>query len=226
MLRFDVLTLFPDMIRHVADHSVLARAQQRGLFEVHVHDIRSSATDNHKTVDDTPYGGGAGMLLRVDIVAAALAVVPRVSERCAIVMTTPAGAPFVQGTANSWATDFDQIIILCGHYEGFDARIETLVTHQVSIGNFVLTGGELPALCMIDAVSRQIPGFLPDGAAHEESHSIIDPVSGEALLEYPHYTRPAEWNGLTVPEVLTSGNHAAIAAWRLEQARKKSTQTS
>ncbi len=225
-MRFDIITLFPDMLAEVLNISILKRAQADGHITVHLHNLRDFATDRHRTVDDTPYGGGAGMLLKVDVLVACLESVQsqlstiNASKRRTILLC-PQGARFTQETAETLASTYEQITLICGHYEGFDERIRSFVDAEISIGDFVLTGGELPALTIIDAVSRLVPGVITEASPEEESHSLIDPTTGNRLLEYPHYTRPADFRGQTVPEILLSGNHAAIAAWRLEQARQR-----
>lgn len=217
-MRFDILTLFPDVVQEVAASSILGRAQRAGAIEVHAHDIRAVATDAHKTVDDTPYGGGPGMLLRVDILVAALEKLQteldtqRVGTRRRTIALTPSKQVFSQAVATRLATDYDQITLVAGHYEGFDARFFHYVDETLSLGSFVLTGGELPALTVVDAVARLVPGVLGhDTSADEESYTFAD---NPELLEYPQYTRPAEFRGEGIPEVLMSGNHAAIAIWR------------
>ena len=220
-MRFDIITLFPETIEAVLGHSILKRAQSAGHLEVHTHNLRNFATDAHKTVDDTPYGGGAGMLLKVDVMDACLqAVAAEVAhiERRRSFLLCPQGERFTQPIAEQLAESYDQITLVCGHYEGFDERIRGLVDGQLSLGDFVLTGGELPALTIVDAISRLIPGVLAESSPEEESFSMRD-TDGTPLLEYPHYTRPVEYNGERVPDILLSGNHAAIAKWRLEQAR-------
>ncbi|MCC2631676.1 MAG: tRNA (guanine-N1)-methyltransferase [Patescibacteria group bacterium] len=228
-MRFDVLTLFPEIIQGSLEASILKRAQNKGLLEVHFHNIRDAASDKHKMVDDTPYGGGAGMVLKVDVVDAALQQVLQLPElqqidpsRRKIIMLTPQGVRFRQSIAKQLATDYEHIIFLCGHYEGFDERIRSLVDAELSIGDFVLTGGELPAAMVIDAISRLLPEVIREESPEEESFGLTD-EKGNLLLEYPHYTRPLEYNGQKVPDVLLSGNHAAIKAWRLEQAKLKTT---
>jgi tRNA (guanine37-N1)-methyltransferase len=226
-VRFDVLTLFPDLFPGVLGHSILLRAQNSGQLEVHIHDIRAVTTDKHKSVDDTPYGGGAGMLLRVDILNKALQAVLEQPEVAAIpqekrrsILLCPQGQVLTQAVAQEH-THYEQITLICGHYEGFDERIRSLVDAEMSIGNYVLTGGELPALVIIDCLTRLLPGVIHSDSPDEESHTILDPITGQPLLEYPHYTRPLEYNGETVPEILRSGNHEAIRQWRLEQARER-----
>lgn len=212
-MRFDVLTLHPDMVRAPLMGSVLGRAVEAGAFELGVHDIREHATDRHRTVDDSPYGGGAGMVMKVDVVADALDSVRRPDSR--VLLMTPTGAPFTQVTAERLAAAGQPLILLCGHYEGIDARIETLVDEEISLGDFVVTGGEIAAVAIVDAVARLLPGVLGNAeSAGDESFT-------SGLLEYPQYTRPRVWRGLEVPEVLLSGHHARIAAWRREQAEAR-----
>lgn len=210
--RYDVLTLHPDMVRPMLLGSVLGRAVQAGILEVGVHDIRDHATNRHRTVDDTPYGGGAGMVLKVDVVAAALEAVRRPESH--VILTSPAGTPFDQGVAERLASH-EHLVLVCGHYEGIDARVETLVDEEISLGDFVLTGGEIAAVAIVDAVARLVPGVLGNEA------SAADESFTSGLLEYPQYTRPRVWRGLEVPEVLLSGHHARIAAWRREQAEAR-----
>ncbi|MBU6389346.1 tRNA (guanosine(37)-N1)-methyltransferase TrmD [Patescibacteria group bacterium] len=226
-MRYDIITLFPDMLQGPLEASILKRAQAAGQVEVHIHNMRDSATDHHKTVDDTPYGGGAGMVLKVDIMDACLKAVlaePEVAaiapERRRIILLTPQGKRFRQGVARHIAERYDQITLICGHYEGFDERIRSLVDAELSIGDFVLTGGELPALVVVDAVTRLLPSVIREESPEEESFSLTA-ETGETLLEYPQYTRPPVFNGQAVPEVLLSGHHAEIKKWRLEQARMK-----
>lgn len=210
--RFDVLTLHPEMIRATLLSSVIGRAVDRGVIAVGVHDIRDQATDRHRTVDDTPYGGGAGMVLKVDVVARALDAVRTLDAH--VVLTSPGGERFTQAHARAWAA-MPHIVVLCGHYEGIDARIASRVDQELSIGDFVLTGGELAAAAMVDAAARLVPGVLGNEA------SPADESFADDLLEYPQYTRPRAFEGEEVPEVLLSGHHERIAAWRLAQARAR-----
>lgn len=224
-MRFDILTLFPEMFTEVLATSILKRAQESGALEVHLHDIRAVAKDSNKTVDDTPYGGGAGMVLKVDIVAASLQQLESKlshlpQERRRTVMLCAQGKRFRQPLAHQLSQNYDQITLLCGHYEGFDERIRALVDIEISIGDFVLTGGELPAMVIIDAITRLLPSVIKETSPEEESFSLHD-EEGNELLEYPQYTRPLEFKGQKVPEVLLSGNHAEIAKWRLEQAKER-----
>lgn len=210
-MEFDVFTLLPEVFPPYLESSILQRARQRGLIEVRVHNIRDWAADKHHVTDDEPYGGGGGMVMKVEPVFAAVEAVLGSSSAAPLILLTPQGRVFTQAVAAELAA-YPRLALLCGRYEGVDERIrEHLVTDEISIGDYVLTGGELPALVLIDAVSRLLPGVLgdPDGAA-DDSHA-------SGLLEYPHYTRPPEFRGWRVPEVLLSGNHAEIAKWRREQ---------
>jgi tRNA (guanine37-N1)-methyltransferase len=211
-MRFDVFTLFPEVFEPYLQTSILQRALQRGLVEVKVHNIRDATTDRHHVTDDEPYGGGGGMVMKPEPIFAAVEGVLGSPPGCPVILLTPQGRVFTQGVAQEFA-QHPHLALLCGRYEGVDERVrEYLVTDQVSIGDYVLSGGELPALVVIDAVARLIPGVLgdPDGA-WDDSHA-------SGLLEYPHYTRPPEFRGWQVPEVLLSGDHGRIARWRREQA--------
>ena len=211
-MRFDVFTLFPEVFEPYLQTSILQRALQRGLVEVKVHNIRDATTDRHHVTDDEPYGGGGGMVMKPEPIFAAVEGVLGSPPGCPVILLTPQGRVFTQGVAQEFA-QHPHLALLCGRYEGVDERVrEYLVTDQVSIGDYVLSGGELPALVVIDAVARLIPGVLgdPDGA-WDDSHA-------SGLLEYPHYTRPPEFRGWQVPEVLLSGDHWRIARWRREQA--------
>ena len=210
-MRFDVLTLFPELIQSHLDFSIMKRAKEDGVIEVNTINPRDYTLDKHKKVDDTPYGGGAGMVLAPQPYVDAYDAVNKISNSITIMMT-PQGEPFTHEISKELAK-YDQVIILCGHYEGFDERIREIIKpREISIGEFVLTGGELPALCVIDSVSINIEGTLGKiESAHDDSFA-------DGLLEYPHYTRPQEYKGLTVPEVLRSGDHAKIDKWRRERA--------
>lgn len=212
MPRFDVLTLHPEMIRATLLTSVIGRAVDRGVVGVGVHDIRDHATDRHRTADDTPYGGGAGMVLKVDVVARALDAVVR--EDSHVVMTSPAGRRFDQAVARELAAR-DHVVFLCGHYEGIDARVGSRIDERLSLGDFVLTGGEIAAAAMVDAAARLVPGVLGNAA------SAVEESFADGLLEHPHFTRPLSWEGLEVPDVLRSGHHGRVADWRLAQARAR-----
>ncbi len=211
-MRFDIFTLFPEVCAPYLQASMLGRAQQNGLIAVGLHDIRSWTTDRHHVTDDAPYGGGGGMVMKAEPVFTAVEAVLGSPPVCPVVLLTPQGRTFTQAVAMEFAR-LPHLALLCGHYEGIDERIrQHLVTDEISVGDYVLTGGELPALIVLDAVSRLIPGVLgdPDGAQDDSFAS--------GLLEYPHYTRPVSFRGWNVPEVLLSGNHAQIARWRREQA--------
>lgn len=214
-MRFTVYTLFPGLVTPYLEEALLARAVREGIVGVEVRDLRRFAGNRTGRVDDAPYGGGAGMVVRVDVAAAAIdeaaADDPPPDE---VVLLTPAGERLTQGLVTELATK-RHVCLLAARYEGFDARVESLVTREVSIGDFVLMGGELPALCVIEAVTRLLPGALGD----EESHRQDSFASG--LLDYPEYTRPAEFRGLGVPEVLLSGHHGNVAAWRRREALRR-----
>lgn len=217
-MRFDIMTLFPEMVQTVLGESILGRAERAGCIEVHTHQIRDYSEDKHRRVDDTPYGGGMGMLMSPPPIWNCYCAVRSqldeagVSTRRRVIYLSPAGAVLTQEKAAQLAADYDALILLCGHYEGVDRRvIDAVADEEISIGDYVLTGGELPACVLVDTVSRLIPGVLADAECFEKE-SI---ASG--LLEYPQYTRPYEWRGVKVPDVLISGDHAKVDAWRLEQ---------
>jgi tRNA (guanine37-N1)-methyltransferase len=228
-MEFDVFTLLPEVYHPYLDSSILQRARQRGLIDVHVHNIRDWSTDKHHVTDDEPYGGGGGMVMKVEPVFAAVESVfgfldplegtgglgTAPESGCPIILLTPQGRVFTQKIALELAQHL-HLALICGRYEGVDERIrQHLATDEISIGDYVLTGGELPALILIDAVSRLLPGVLgdPDGP-FDDSHA-------SGLLEYPHYTRPPEYHGWGVPEILLSGDHGKIAKWRREQSLRR-----
>ena len=215
-MRFDVMTLFPDMIRSVADESIIGRAQDAGLIEVCVHNIRDFTKDKHRKVDDTPYGGGMGMLMSVQpIVDCYKSFCDVLPEKRRVIYLSPKGSVFNHRKALE-LSEYDSLVFLCGHYEGIDERVEELIIdEQISIGDFVLTGGELPALTIIDAVSRLVPGVLPDSVCYE------DESIASGLLEYPQYTKPYDYDGKKVPEVLLGGNHEDIRKWRRKEALRQ-----
>ena len=212
-MKIDVLTLFPAMFAGPLDESIVMRARRTGLLDLKIHNLRDYAHDRHKTVDDRPFGGGPGMLLKPEPIFEAVAHLAR--EQTRVILLSPAGRVFTQAIARELA-QLDDLLMITGHYEGFDERIrEQLADDELSIGDYVLTNGALPAMVIIDAVTRLLPGALGDDeSVHEESFS-------RGLLEYPQYTRPAEFRGLKVPEVLLSGNHAEIAKWRAEYSRQR-----
>ena len=214
-MRFDILTLFPAMFQGPMTESILKRARERGLLSVHLHDIRDYATDKHRTVDDTPYGGGGGMVMRVGPLVAAIEDVRGEDADAPVILLTPQGRTFTQNVAQELA-QHRRLILVCGRYEGVDERVRQLaITDEISVGDYVLTGGELAAMIIVDAVARLIPGVLgARWAAEEDSHAM-------GLLEYPHYTRPPEFRGLRVPDVLLSGDHGAVERWRREQAIRR-----
>lgn len=212
-MKIDVLTLFPAMFAGPLDESIIKRARQAGLLELQLHQLRDWTHDRHKTVDDRPFGGGPGMLLKPEPIFEAVESLMR--EKTRVVLMSPAGRKFDQTIARELAQQ-EHLLIVTGHYEGFDERIrEGLADDELSIGDYVLTNGALPAMVVIDTVTRLLPGVLGDDASStEESFS-------HGLLEYPQWTRPAEFRGMKVPDVLVSGNHAEIAKWRVEQAKKR-----
>lgn len=212
-MRFDVLTLFPEMVEGPLRASIIGRALEAGHLELGVRDIRMHGLGRHRTVDDAPFGGGSGMVMRVDVLDAAISEVRRPDSH--VVLLDPSGGRFDQRMAERFAT-LPHLVLVCGHYEGFDARVrEHLVDEAVSIGDYVLTGGEYAATAIVDAVARLLPNVLGNAfSAAEESFS-------SGLLEYPHYTRPRTYRGWEVPEILLSGDHGKVAAWRFEQARAR-----
>lgn len=207
-LTFSFLTLFPELLAPFADEAIVGKARARGLVDVNLVNLRDFAGNRHRKVDDTPYGGGAGMVIRVDVAERALASLPAADE---VILFSPAGERFTQAVAEELAAR-RHLVFLCGRYEGFDARTEGLVTRELSIGDFVMMGGEAAAACVLEAVARLVPGVIGDPQSHQ-----ADSFSS-GLLDYPEFTRPPEWQGQTVPDVLLGGNHGAVAAWRREQA--------
>lgn len=222
MLRFDIVTIFPEFFREAFDYGIIRRARTAELVEIKAHDLRAWTTDKHHSVDDRPFGGGAGMVFKPEPVFAAVGELTGTSERAnyssatRVVLLSPQGRVFTQQLAQDFATTATHVVLICGRYEGVDERVvEALVTDEVSIGDYVLSGGEPAALVVIDAVVRLLPGALgSETSAVHESFS-------EGLLDYPHYTRPPELRGLKVPDILLTGNHVEIARWRREQALRK-----
>ncbi|WIB25238.1 tRNA (guanosine(37)-N1)-methyltransferase TrmD [Curtobacterium sp. MCSS17_015] len=213
-MRIDIVTIFPEFFG-VLDVSLLGRARQGGLLDLHVHDLRSWTTDRHRTVDDTPYGGGAGMVMKPEPWAQALDALLRPDGSSTLVVPTPAGTPFRQTIARSLA-EHEHLVFACGRYEGIDARVfEWAATRstvvELSLGDYVLNGGEVAAMAMIEAVGRLVPGVVGN------PESLVEESHEDGLLEYPSYTKPASWRGLDVPDVLLSGHHARVASWRHEQ---------
>jgi tRNA (guanine37-N1)-methyltransferase len=216
-MKFDVLTLFPAMIDSPFAGSILGKAVEKGLIHIAAHNLRDWAEGRHKVTDDAPYGGGDGMVMKPEPVARALSQLKANAPGARVLLMTPQGAPFRQSDAQALSRE-EGLIFVCGRYEGFDERIRYMVDAEYSLGDFVLTGGELAAMVMIDAVSRLLPGVLGS------SGSALGDSFADGLLEYPHYTRPVEFEGRRVPEVLLSGNHAEIARWRRRQQLKRTLQ--
>jgi tRNA (guanine37-N1)-methyltransferase len=212
---FDILTLFPEMFQSPLGSSLLKKAREKGLIQVNLHNIRDYARGKHRMTDDYPYGGGAGMVMKVEPVAEAVDALLHEGVRAHVVLLTPQGEPFSQKLAGELA-GHSRIVLICGHYEGVDERVrEHLVDREVSIGDYVLTGGEFPAMVVVDAVSRLVPGVLGNMAStSSESHA-------EDLLEWPQYTRPSEYRGWKVPEVLLTGNHRNIEEWRRRESLRR-----
>jgi tRNA (guanine37-N1)-methyltransferase len=212
-MKIDVLTLFPAMFAGPLDESIIKRARNKGLLDLNVHDLRQWTHDRHKTVDDRPFGGGPGMLMKPEPIFEAVESLRR--EQTKVILLSPGGRKFGQSIARELAEQKD-LLLVTGHYEGFDERVrEALADDELSIGDYVLTNGALPAMVVIDAVTRLLPGVLgDDDSSRDESFS-------QGLLEYPQYTRPAEFRGMKVPDVLVSGNHAEIEKWRREQAKAR-----
>lgn len=215
-MRFDILTLFPEMVENVLSQSIIGRAAEAGHIEFHAHNIRDYSHDKHRRVDDTPYGGGMGMLMRPDpVVECHEAVTAQLEgKRIHTVYMSPQGRVLTQKKARQ-LLEYDALVILCGHYEGIDRRaIELVADEEISIGDYVLTGGELPACILVDCVARMIDGVLADPECFEQESVAC------GMLEYPQYTRPVEYRGMRVPEVLLRGNHGEIEKWRFEEARE------
>jgi tRNA (guanine37-N1)-methyltransferase len=210
-LEVDIVTLFPAMLEGPLAASIPARIQERGLAEIRIHDLREWGLGRHRSVDDQPYGGGAGMIIRPEPVASALAALRRPAST--VILLDPAGEPFRQARAQDLATH-DHLILLCPRYEGVDERIRAMVDLELSIGDYVLTGGELPALVVVDAILRLLPGAIDAESTLEESFA-------DGLLEYPQYTRPAKFEGTGVPPILTSGDHGAVRRWRHREAIRR-----
>jgi tRNA (guanine37-N1)-methyltransferase len=213
-MRIDILSLFPKIAESVLSESIIGKAQQRALVDIRSHNLRDWAFDKHRTTDDTPYGGGQGMVLKCEPLFAAVEALR--SPEARVVLLSPAGMPFKQAVAQRFATECRHLIFVCGHYEGIDQRaVDLLEDEEWSIGDYVLTNGALAAAVMVDAIVRLLPEVLGD-----DTSALEDSFSG-GLLEFPHYTRPVEFQGRRVPDVLLSGNHAAIAEWRHQQALEK-----
>lgn len=210
-MRIDVLTLFPELFEPLFASSILGRAQQRGLLDLRATDIRSFASDRHRTVDDTPYGGGPGMVLRPDVLVRAIESVRGTDAH--VVLLTPVGTPFTQAVARDLATR-PHLVLVAGHYEGYDERVTTCVDRETSLGDFVLMGGEAAAWALVEATARLVPGVILEDSARSESFE-------DGILEAPQYTRPAEFRGMHVPEVLLTGDHEAIRRYRRREALRR-----
>lgn len=216
-MKFDILTIFPEMLEGPLTASILGKAADKGLIEINLHNLRDWAQGKHQVTDDTPYGGGDGMVMKVEPVAAALSELRQMRPGSRVLLMSPQGKTFQQDDAERFSRE-SGLIFVCGRYEGYDERIRSLVDEEVSLGDFVLTGGELAAATILDATARLVPGVL--GAAG----SALGDSFSDGLLEYPQYTRPAEFNGVRVPEVLTSGNHQRIASWRRREQLRRTLQ--
>ena len=216
-MRLDVVSLAPEALAPLLGLGVIGRAFEAGIAALHTHNPREFATDKYRKVDDVPYGGGAGMVLKPEPLFAAVEAIPVLPRRRTLLMS-PQGKVLEQGDLRRWAAGYDQLVLLCGHYEGFDERIRSLADEEVSLGDFVLTGGELPAAVIVNGVVRLLPGTVGTASClDDESHSA-------GLLEHPHYTRPATFRGMAVPEVLRSGDHGAIERWRAQQQQQRTLQ--
>ena len=213
-MRFDIVTPFPDFFTSALSSGLLGKALAKQIAQVNLVNPRDFTTDKHHKVDDEPYGGGVGMLMKPEPIFAAVESLP-ILPRCEVILTTPQGQTMNQPLLRELVTNYDQLVVICGHYEGVDERVMHLVTREVSLGDFVLTGGEIPALALINGVTRLLPGTVG------KVESLKAESFEAGLLDYPQYTRPAEFRGWKVPEVLLSGNHAAIARWRYEQQLQK-----
>jgi tRNA (guanine37-N1)-methyltransferase len=217
-MKCDVLTLFPDILHAYLNESILKKAREKKLLDVRLYNIRDFTEDPHRSVDDYPYGGGAGMVLKPEPIFRAIDFIKQDREPRRVILLSPQGKTFNQSMAEAYSKEKKRFLFICGRYEGIDERVKVLVDEEISIGDYVLTGGELAALVIIDAVTRLIPGTLGD------EKSIEDESFSWGLLDYPHYTRPREFRGLRVPDVLLSGDHKEIELWRRKQALKKTIQ--
>jgi tRNA (guanine37-N1)-methyltransferase len=215
-MRFDLLTIFPDFFAGPFEFGIIRRAKKQKQIEINIHDLRSFTTDKHHIVDDRPFGGDDGMVLKPEPIFRAVEAIRKPAEQTAVILLTPQGRVFRQAEAERFASNFTQLILLCGRYEGVDERVvQHLVTDEISIGDYVLTGGEIPAMVLVDAITRLLPNVLGS-----ETSAVNDSFS-TGLLDFPNYTRPASFNGMDVPEVLLSGHHANIAQWRRQAALRK-----
>jgi tRNA (guanine37-N1)-methyltransferase len=217
MIRFDIITIFPKVFQPIFNESMIRRAQEKKKVAIHVHDLRAFTQDKRKTVDDRPFGGGPGMVLMAQPLFDAIKKI-KGRKKAKVILTCPTGKPLTQALARRLAQE-KHLIIICGHYEGVDERVrEALVDETISIGDYVLTGGEIPAMVLIDCVTRLIPGVLG------KAESLVQESFEENLLDHPQFTRPANFRGMKVPDVLLSGNHQQVNKWRLEQSRARTQQ--
>jgi len=214
-MKCDVLTLFPDILTAYLNESILKRAREKNLLDIKLYNIRDFASGPHRTVDDSPYGGGAGMVFKPEPIFRAVDFLKEDGEPRKVILLSPQGKPFNQSKAEAYSREKQRFVFICGRYEGIDERVKILIDEEVSIGDYVITGGELAALVIIDAVTRLVPGALGD------EKSVEDESFSWGLLDYPHYTRPREFRGMPVPQVLVSGNHKEILLWRRREALKK-----
>lgn len=215
-MRCNILTLFPELINSAASQSMMKRAQEKGLLTLHVHNLRDFAEGSHRIADDTPYGGGGGMVMMAGPIFRAIDSLGQGSRELRMIMPSPQGIPFSHELARDLSRDIRPLLFICGHYEGIDERVKThFPVEEISLGDYVLTGGELPALVMIDAAMRLIPGVLGDPQSAQQESFV------ESLLDYPHYTKPYEIRGISVPEILLSGNHEAVRRWRRKESLRQ-----
>ena len=214
MVQFDIITLFPSMFESPLREGIISKAQKKGLIDIRVHDLREYTEDRHRTADDTPYGGGAGMVMKVEPIVRAIEAIRLPTGKTRTVFLTPQGALLKQEKAKKLST-YSQVLILCGRYEGIDERVLSFIDEEISIGDFVLTGGEIAAMAVLDVVARLVPGVVGDAA------SVSEDTFSNSLLKYPQYTRPDNFRGLAVPEILLSGDHKKIAEWRSAESLKR-----
>jgi tRNA (guanine37-N1)-methyltransferase len=214
MVQFDIITLFPSMFESPLSEGIISKAQKKGLIDIRVHDLREYTEDRHRTADDTPYGGGAGMVMKAEPLVRAIEAIKLPTGNTRTVFLTPQGALLKQERAKKLSA-YSQLIILCGRYEGIDERVLSFVDEEISIGDFVLTGGEIAAMAVLDVVARLVPGVVGDAA------SVSEDTFSNFLLKYPQYTRPDNFRGLSVPEILLSGDHKKIAEWRSAESLKR-----
>ncbi|GJL79518.1 MAG: tRNA (guanine-N(1)-)-methyltransferase [Nitrospinaceae bacterium] len=217
-LRFDIITIFPEMFESPFNESILKRARDQGLLDLRIHNLRDYSLNKHKKVDDYPFGGGVGLVMNVEPISRAIEEIKKTNSDSRTILMSPSGAPFTQEKARELSAG-QNLILVCGRYEGVDERVRLhYVDEEISIGDYVLSGGEIPAMAVVDAVARLVPGVLGD------ENSVVEESFSEALLEYPQYTRPRDFQGHQVPEVLVSGNHKEIRDWQRKEALKKTAE--